>query len=210
MPWLLLYFSEETLICSLLVCTLNPIEHSPSGSLQFNFAPLLISWVKNFISFFSLSLFFPLPQPGLYSLLLLFCFLHLLIIIFLYCRHPIFIFHFAAIFLFLFNLYKTSFRCCCCLPCCGFSATLLLLVKYLFNFTSDLRVYPSLFLPHYSHCLSCFTYVVHFALSICLPQFYPILSISSVLPLNNIFPSFSYHIFPVSYCIISIISFHLY
>ena len=36
-------------------------------------------------------------------------------------------------------------------PCCGFSAILLPLIEYLFNFTSDLIVYSSLFLPRCSH-----------------------------------------------------------
>ena len=60
---------------------------------------------KHFFSLFSLlffffSLFYPLSQPGLYSLLLLVCLPHPLKVIFHYCRHVIYSFCFGTIFLF--------------------------------------------------------------------------------------------------------------
>ena len=49
---LLLYFSKGNAICSLFVCTLNPIGYSYTVLHHFVLPPPLISWVRDFISFF--------------------------------------------------------------------------------------------------------------------------------------------------------------
>ena len=85
------------------------------------------------------------------------------------------------------------------------------LVQYIFNCTSDLIVYFSLFLPHCSHC----PYMIYLCLKFySLPIFTSVLphsyKFSSLSPLNNIFLSFHHLIVPLSHILISVISLPLY
>ena len=75
--WILLYFSNRTPICSIFVCTLNPVEHSPPALLHFALPITPDQLSEEFYFIFS-----PLSQPGFYSLLLLVCFPHPIKIIF--------------------------------------------------------------------------------------------------------------------------------
>ena len=150
-----------------------------------------------------------------YSLLFLVCFPHPLKIIFLYCRHLIFTF--CSLNIPISNETFLNFTQLSLLStCCGFSAILLpFLFLYLFDFTSKLIVYPSHSLSLCSHC----PFVFYLCCKFCSLLFFASLLINShqfsyklypLLPHNNISPSFSDLIFPLSYLIISTILLHLY
>ena len=157
-PWILLYFTKGSPICSLLVSILNPTEHTSVVLIHFIFTlPLpdqlsekfYLCFLSLFFFFFS-HFFFPLSQHGLHSLLLLVCFPHPFKIICNYCRH--------LISLFIFLQYSYS-----CFTLLNFVQLFLLstllwvfcnfvpIGQYVFNFTSNLIVQFFLFLPHYFH-----------------------------------------------------------
>ena len=153
-PRSLLYFSKGPAICSLLVSTLNPIEYSPNVLLHFTFPLPLTSWLRNVISFFDLS------QTGLYSLLLLVCLTHALKSFIFMVMETSTLWRHLIRFLLLYNILIPL------PPLLNFIQLALYLTllwsfynfapihPYLFNFTSNLIVYSSLFLPHCSHCPS--------------------------------------------------------
>ena len=164
----------------------------------------LVSWVRKFISFI---FFFPLSQHGLYPLFLLVCF-PILSKSFLFT---------VDILYSLFTLLQHSYSHSTFIKLHSAVIAINLAVGFLkfcshwantfqFCFKPHSMLFPSFPLPHCSHCLSCFTYVLNFVLSLSSPWFYAYShQLPSILPLSNIFPSFSHPIFPLSY-LISIIS----
>ena len=141
----------------------------------------LISWVRNFISLFCLSLFYSLSQPGLYSLMLLSCFPHPLKIIFLYCRHLIFTFCFCTIF----YSHSTFIK----LHSAVIAITAVLFLQFCSSWSSSFStlLQTSKYTLLFSHtivpiALPCFTYILNFVLYLSTHWFYPN---SSLLPLTT-------------------------
>ena len=134
-------FLQRSPICSLLVCTLNLIEYSPTVLLHFAFTLPLISQVRNFISLFSLSPFFflflfflysPSLNLGGYSLLTLNSFLpYRLIIVFLYLDISYSLFTFLQYSYSHSTFIKLHSAVVPIDPAVVFSAILILLVQYI-------------------------------------------------------------------------------